>query len=789
MIHLTNLSIRRKLKLITMLTCGVALVLACGTLFVLDYSSMRAALVNEVQSYAEICSQNETAAVSFSDAAAATGVLNSLRGERNLETAAVYAADGKLLAQYAREAKLGAPLVPPADGNLFDATGLAVARAIVLDGKRIGTVYIRSDLSELNARLRTYLFILGGVLLGSAMAAFLLVSRLERFISGPIIALTDVARRVSSAKDYTVRAVQHGNDELGALIACFNEMLAQIQSRDAELQLHRDRLEEQVAARTNELQTVNAGLTTAMSRAEAANRAKSEFLANMSHEIRTPMTAILGYSDVMLDPKRTLSDRADCLQVIRRNAQHLLELINDILDISKIEADKMTVERIPAELPRIIVDVSSMLRPRAMNKGLSLRVDFDGAIPLEIATDPLRLKQVLMNVVGNAIKFTDHGEVTMRVRCQRDGQSSRILFDISDTGIGMTPEQIERLFQPFMQADGSMTRKYGGTGLGLAISKRLVALMGGEISVTSEIGRGSTFSIAIDGGDLSKTQLLDDLCESMLAPAPYVDQVDDLRLLGRILLAEDGIDNQHLISMHLTAAGAEVVVAENGRIAVDKLREEKFDLVLMDMQRPILDGYGAASELRRRGFDIPIIALTAHAMVGDREKCIAAGCTDYTTKPIDRDLLLRTVAKHLKNKQASAPVVAEAKPVEAPAAPVKIAAAPAAPTSAAAANAMQQAVNAFIGRLPERVDKLVSLARESDLAELGRMVHQLKGAGSGYGFPQITQRAGRAEQLIKTGAAVDDVRAGVDELIQLIRSIEGYKPEQEKHADAQAAGR
>ncbi|HSV16451.1 MAG TPA: ATP-binding protein, partial [Tepidisphaeraceae bacterium] len=531
--------------------------------------------------------------------------------------------------------------------------------------------------------------------------------------------------------------------------------------------------------------------------------AKTNFLANMSHEIRTPMTAILGYADLMLAPQQTMSDRVNCLHVIRRNAKHLMELINDILDVSKIEADKMTVESIECDVARVIVDVSSMLRPKAMAKRLSLAVHFAGEIPRMIRTDPLRLKQILMNLVGNAIKFTENGEINVTISAQRSDHGGVLRVDIKDTGIGMSSAQMQRLFKPFQQADNSMSRKYGGTGLGLVISKRLAKLMGGDVTVTSTPGHGSMFTVTVDTGSLDGVEWASGLTESMLQPVTAAEAADEINLRGRILLAEDGYDNQQLISLHLTNAGADVVIAENGKIAVEKVRTEQFDVVLMDMQMPELDGYGATSELRRRGFMLPIIALTAHAMTGDRTRCLDAGCTDYLTKPVDAELLLKTVQSYLLKKgaagAAAAPMPSVAQETASPAAPpapvavaqndeARVVSQAAIPRSEKAAEAMRRAIGGFVERLPERVASIGRLLAAHELDELKRTLHQLKGAGAGFGFPSITQLAAKAEQTVATNQALEQIRSEVDSLVALIRRVDGYNPGREEYVKADAAG-
>ena len=800
---LHNLSIRSKLTLITMGTAVAALAVAGAAFSVRDVVRARAAMSEDASTHAAMVATNVAAAVTFKDADDAAATLESLR-VAGAEAAGIYTMDGHLLATFAQRPEYSArvPAAPGADGTRFAVDHLDAVHPVAHNGERIGTVYLRMGLGELRARLRELVVTLLATLVAASATALVLASRMQRLISRPVQHLAGVAAAVSRDQDYTRRASKTGDDEVGQLTDCFNTMIGTVEARDAELRSHREHLEEQVVLRTEELLAqkaellhLNAQLTAEKERAEQASRAKSAFLANMSHEIRTPMTAILGYSDLMLAPSQTMSDRVNCLQVIRRNARHLTELVNDILDISKIEAERMTVERLPCDLAQVVVDVASMLRARAAEKDVTLAVDFRGPIPRTIQTDPLRLKQVLMNLVGNAIKFTERGHVRLAVgvddAVSGDGSpSSTVTLEISDTGIGMTPDQVERLFQPFTQADESMTRKFGGTGLGLVISRRLAQLMGGDVTVRSEAGRGSTFTVRIDGGSLAGVTRITNLTESVLQPTEQ-EHPEEVRLTGRILLAEDGPDNRHLVSLHLTAAGARVSCAENGRVAVAMARAEPFDVILMDMQMPELDGYGATSELRRRGATLPIIALTAHAMSGDREKCLAAGCSDYLTKPIDPELLLRTVHHYLTEKPTTggtpvpdAQATAAAPAFAAPAVPSNERITPRVtlPRSAAAAAAMRQAVELFVSRLPERVNNLSRLLEENALADLRVAVHQLKGAGAGYGLPEITATAARAETALKESAGLDQVRREVDDLISLIRRVEGYHPEKEGRA-------
>ncbi len=438
--------------------------------------------------------------------------------------------------------------------------------------------------------------------------------------------------------------------------------------------------------------------------AEATSRTKSEFLANMSHEIRTPMTAILGFTDVLLEHDKLDNmspGRIEAAKTIKRNGEYLLQLVNDILDLSKIEAGKMRVEWVRCSPCRIVAEVTSLARVRADAKGLPLNFEYIGAIPETIQTDPTRLRQILINVISNAIKFTEVGSVRLVTQFMEGPRSQGaegardqewhgrlgreegaentadtatprgkfldplgprslgpfLQFDVIDTGLGMTEEQVARLFQPFMQADASTTRRFGGTGLGLVISKRLAALLGGDIVVVeTQKGVGTRIRVTVATGPLKGVKMIEDpLSATVLAPDKTKTTTStDLEILVgyRILLAEDGPDNQRLIAHVLRKSGADVTIIENGKLAVDAAlaawdEGKPFDLILMDMQMPVMDGYQATNLLRQKGYTGSIIALTAHAMASDREKCINAGCNDYATKPINRKQLITMIRRYI----------------------------------------------------------------------------------------------------------------------------------------------
>jgi len=443
----------------------------------------------------------------------------------------------------------------------------------------------------------------------------------------------------------------------------WRERAALLEAKNNELMAERRLLQAQQA----ELAKANAALQEGSAAAHAANQAKSEFLANMSHEIRTPMTAILGFTEVLLGQGELVNappERIDAIETIRRNGEHLLEIINDILDVSKIEAAKLDIERVRCSPIQLVAEVQELMQVRATGKGLTLGLEFRDAVPETIQTDPTRLRQILINLIGNALKFTEVGNVRLVTRLTQEGAYPMMQFDVIDTGMGMTEEQAARLFQPFTQADSSTTRRFGGTGLGLTISRRLACLLGGTVRlVETRPGVGTCFRATIATGPLDDVTMIRNPHAAAAAVASTArPQASDAEvdLSGcRILLAEDGPDNQRLISFVLSKETRNAItIVDNGRRAVEAAfaaRDEgaPFDVILMDMQMPIMDGYEACRTLRRRGYAGVIVALTAHAMEGDREKCLDAGCDGYAAKPIDRKVLLQTIGTLLPRLQTA----------------------------------------------------------------------------------------------------------------------------------------
>ena len=489
-----------RLLAFTTVSVGLAVTLVCGTLALHEVVEVRARASDLAATQAHLAALALGGSAATADAEATRNTLRPLLALEGSAGLAVVAHSGEELASVSRSERvadlLGETLRYRSDRVVGAPGGLLLA-SVPLPGPAAGGGGASLRYAFDPAALRSDL--LGGLALCLAAGvlawsvAMLLAWKLKRNLVAPVAELNGVARRVRDESDYRLRAIRFADDELGELTDTFNEMLARVEAADEDLQKSRRRLEARVAGATAEL-------TEALGEARAASVAKSRFLANMSHEIRTPMTAILGYSHMLRDPEQTAEERLDCIETVCRNGNHLLGIVNDILDVSKIEAGAMTVERLDTPLIQLVADVASVTRIQALEKGIGFRVAFEGAVPDRIVTDPTRFRQVLINLVGNAVKFTRTGGVEVRTSFEGAAHAGggQLRIEVRDTGIGMTPEQVDRLFRAFTQADDSTSRRFGGSGLGLVIARELAVMLGGDVSVESEAGRGSCFRVDLE---------------------------------------------------------------------------------------------------------------------------------------------------------------------------------------------------------------------------------------------------------------------------------------------------
>ena len=914
-------TLRYKLVRVVLLTTLVALVLAMAAAGANSLRMYHGNLVSDMRIQSELLGHMTVPALAFDDKQLAQQNLDLLRLHPQIAAAAIYDVQGRLFAAYQRaNAPRAVPASVPGDLARIQGPALLLSTPIRNEGSVIGTVYIDTD-HLLGHTLLDFLAI-GGLAMAAAMLiAYLLSVRLQRAVTGPILHVAAVAREVLAQRDYSRRAQVHSDDEAGVLAGSFNDMLSEIErstlqlqrsheaiAREAEerkraeqevLQLNAG-LELRVQERTAQLEATNHDLVAANDAARQASQAKSEFLANMSHEIRTPMNAIIGMAHLAL--KTPLDARQlNYVKKIEQSGRHLLGLINDILDFSKIEAGKLTVERVEFDLAAVLDDAVNLVQQRATAKGLEMVVDIAPDVPWALVGDPLRLAQIIVNYCNNAVKFTERGEIVLHIRKREESPSGVLLqFGVRDTGIGLTQEQIGRLFSSFSQADASTTRKYGGSGLGLAITKRLAELMQGEVGVHSEPGQGSDFwfsawlgkgqakrvlqpsperagarMLVVDDHESARLVLVDLLSTMRFAvqavvsgPAavaaiaqaeaagqaydwvfldwqmPGMDGFDTARAIAalglahppvqvmvtafdrseaqqqaaqvgisavllkpvnasslldtimqargstqrppalrrqdpaaqdpdaslqlsgaRVLLVEDNEINQEVALGLLDGLGLQVDVADNGQIALDLVQQHRYDLVLMDMQMPVLDGVEATRAIRRlpQLDAMPIVAMTANAMQQDLDRCRAAGMVDSVTKPIEPAQLRRVLRQWIAPRAGpGTPQPADAGAPQAPAAP---ALAPIAGLDAALGlrrvmgkqTLYRAMLVKFVAGQSDAVDRIAA-ALPHDRATAERHAHTLRGLAGSIGASALQQQAGVLEQAIRAAAPTADFR-------------------------------
>jgi signal transduction histidine kinase/ActR/RegA family two-component response regulator len=642
-------TIRQKIALAIAASLGIGLLLSFLTFSVREIDQRRQAKTTELFAMADVVAFNASAVIEFKDIRGAKQLLSSFGEHPDVLTVRLLgvdsdfrygfdAANREMPAQVALGDRLHRERAVYADWST-----VTVAVPIRSADGVVGTVSITASLAAVWRAIIWNLALSLLALTLSFIIAFAIGRQMLASILAALGSLTETAQYVAESKDYSRHARIFSDDEIGHLGKSFNSMLTEIAERDRQLADQRNHLEDTVQERTQ-------ALSVAKEAAEAASRAKSTFLSNMSHELRTPMNAIIGMTYML---KRNNCDPAqiDKLAKIDRAANHLLQLLNDILDLSKIDAERMTLEQTAFSLPSLASDVADLLVPRAESAHLHLFLDIDPQLKgLRLLGDPLRLQQVLLNLAGNAIKFTERGEVRLVARiADQDDESVKIELSVCDTGIGIAPEAVKRIFNPFEQADGSTTRKFGGTGLGLPICQRLVALMGGEITVVSTPGAGSVFSFVVQ---LKRA-------EPLAEPEPNIrlSGAEAERILRsefsdiHVLVAEDDWVNQE-VSLELLreTLGLAVDVAPDGAEALEMALKHRYDLILMDMQMPVLDGVGASQAIRELdGYgEVPIIAMTANAFAEDRALCLDAGMNDFVAKPVDPDRLFMVMLHWLR---------------------------------------------------------------------------------------------------------------------------------------------
>ncbi|MBF0451820.1 MAG: response regulator [Candidatus Magnetomorum sp.] len=647
-----NRSIRSKIMLAVVSTSTISVIFAALSFIFLEFHIFHKATCEFLSTIAESVSMNCEAPLYFGDADAAHARLQSLTVAKDVIAACIMETPGQLFARYHKKDQ------NPNDPDLFSRAILAenfeeslsinrlrlhLFKPIQMKKKCIGMLYVQVDLTHLIFLCLMCLGFAFGVIGIAFFISIFLSRRYMEVITDPILHLVEVAQSISQNKNYSVRATKCDDDELGGLIETFNSMIHEIHVRDQALEIHKNHLEEKVSMRTAELLDLNKDLEQARKQADDANHAKSEFLANMSHEIRTPMNAILGFTE-LLQKKMTDEQQKRWLQSISSSGKTLLSLINDILDLSKIEAGKMTLDLMPVNPRSIFSDIINIFKAKCEKKQVAFETEVAKNLNESLILDETRLRQILFNIVGNAVKFTEEGFIKLSVHQQYskpDRSALDLIFAVEDTGTGIPESQQKLIFEAFRQQDGQSHAKFGGTGLGLAITRRLVEMMGGEIQLSSQPGKGSVFSILLK--DVDVASVLPKISKPVL-------QLADVQFKPATILSVDDIEtNRILLRDFLSPYSFDIYDAENGQRALEMARKVRPQLIFMDMKMPIMNGYEATQRIKADPelSSIPVIALTASVMKENLHEIEDAGCNDLLQKPVGSEDVIRILMKYI----------------------------------------------------------------------------------------------------------------------------------------------